>query len=279
MPLAAPVQFSSGAVGRDPSVTWNPITNEFGVALSGETYSALVVVPAWNVGAFRRNTFNIAGGILTTMTDVSFNPFTARYVMAWYELSSANYARIAEFDIGGNLLTTGVASTRLGSYNAFSMAFNQQTATFLLVGLDRVADTGPGARAQRPRVPLQRGKHAVGCEAVALSPRICEPGVQVMERHVQWAELRRPLEPDRYLVRLGRRARRRFCGAGRSRTHAHTYTCTPTGGKPRLSRVPRRCPVGCASTEAGFLLILRSRAALRHRRRGAVRAMSQACIV
>jgi hypothetical protein len=139
-PVVGPALLSPG-LGRDPSVTWNPATNEYGVAFSGETYSAFVVVPAWNLAAFRRNTFNASGGMLTTMTDVAYNPATGRYVMAWYELSSGNFAKVAEFDAAGTLQTLGIASSRLGSYDAFSMAFNPVSYTFLMVGVDRVADT------------------------------------------------------------------------------------------------------------------------------------------
>ena len=127
-------------MGRDPSVTWNPATNEFGVAFSGETYSGFAAVPAWNAAAFRRNTFNVGGGKLTAMTDIAYNPASGRYVMAWYEISSGNFAKVAEFDASGALMTTGIASARLGSYDAFSMALNQVSFTFLMVGLDRVSD-------------------------------------------------------------------------------------------------------------------------------------------
>jgi hypothetical protein len=135
-----PVVALSSGLGRDPSVAWNPNTNEFGVAFSGETYSAFTIVPAGNPAAFRRNTFNVSGGILTTMTDVAFNPQTGMFVMAWYELSSGAFAKVAEFDNGPNLLTTGVASGRLGSYDAFAMALGSAGQTFLMVGVDRASD-------------------------------------------------------------------------------------------------------------------------------------------
>ena len=102
--ISAPVLLSPG-MGRDPSVTWNPATNEFGVAFSGETYSGFAAVPAWNSAAFRRNTFNVGGGKLTAMTDIAYNPASGRYVMAWYEISSGNFAKVAEFDASGALMS------------------------------------------------------------------------------------------------------------------------------------------------------------------------------
>ena len=85
---------------------------------------------------FSRVTFNSIPGGLVTITDVDFNPYTGRYVMTWFELSSGLYARIAEFDGAGNLVTSGIASGILGSYDALSLAFNPVSGTFGLVGLD-----------------------------------------------------------------------------------------------------------------------------------------------
>ncbi len=139
-PVGPIVGLSSG-MGRDPSVTWNPATNQFGVSFSGETYSAFAVVNPANPAAFARNTFNVSGGILTTMTDVAYNPGTGRYIMSWFELSSGALARVAEFDANANLISQGTASTRLGSYDAFSMAFNPVSGTFVMVGANRDNDT------------------------------------------------------------------------------------------------------------------------------------------
>jgi hypothetical protein len=142
-PVSGPVPLSAG-MGRDPSVTWNEYGNNFGVSFSGETYSALAVVSVANVASFSRNTFNVSGGILTTMTDVAFHPGTGRFVMTWYEISSGAFVKIAEFDRAGNLLASGVASTRLGSYDALSMSLNYVTGTLLVTGVDRAIDTTLG---------------------------------------------------------------------------------------------------------------------------------------
>jgi len=139
-PAGAPVVVSSG-FGRDPGVAWNPTTDEFGVSYSGETtggsYSVFVVVPAGNPLAFRRSTFNSLPGGMTTITDLAFNPQTQHYMMTWFELSAGSYARVAELDANGGVIGQGVASATLGSYDSLSIAYNQTSGTFALVGVDR----------------------------------------------------------------------------------------------------------------------------------------------
>ena len=139
-PIGGPVTVSSG-FGRDPGVAWNPITNEFGVSFSGETpggaYSAFAIVPAENPAAFRRTTFNAVAGGLTTITDLQFNPQTQHFVMTWFELTSGYFARIAEFDPTGSLLTQGIVSSTLGSYDSLGLSYNSLSGTFALVGVDR----------------------------------------------------------------------------------------------------------------------------------------------
>ena len=169
-PAGPTVALSSG-LGRDPSVTWNSNQNHYGVSFSGETYSAFVTIPAWDAAAFTRNTFNVSGGILTTMTDVAFNPYTGLYVMSWFEISSALFAKIAEFDAAGNLFTIGVASSRLGSYDAFSLAINPATGTFLLAGVDRGLDTPLGLELNVRGFPFN-GENTLSGTRPAYYPRV-----------------------------------------------------------------------------------------------------------
>lgn len=139
-PVGLPVAVSAG-FGRDPGVAWNPTTNEFGVSFSGEmtggSYSVFVVVPAANPLAFRRTTFNVLQGALTTITDLAFNPQTQHYMMTWFELSSGSYARVAELDANGGVIGQGIASATLGSYDSLSIAYNPTSGTFALAGVDR----------------------------------------------------------------------------------------------------------------------------------------------
>lgn len=135
----------SAGFGRDPGVAWNSTTNEFGVSFSGETattvYNGFVRVPATNPAAFSRNSFNSMGisSGLTTITDIDYNPGTNRYVMTWFEYPGP-VVRIAEFDAAGNLIEQRLGSSRLGSYDALSIAFNPVSKTHLLVGGDTIAD-------------------------------------------------------------------------------------------------------------------------------------------
>jgi hypothetical protein len=148
-PVSGIVQVSAG-FGRDPGVAWNPNTNEFGVSFSGETptnvYSAFVKVPASNPAAFSRTTFNVLPAALrTTITDLAFNSDTNRYLMSWFEISTGAYAKVAEFDANGNLVSQNIASVRVGSYDALSLSFNPVSHTSLLVGVDRATDHVLGA--------------------------------------------------------------------------------------------------------------------------------------
>ncbi len=169
-PVGSAVLLSSG-LGRDPSVAWNSDTNEFGVSFSGETYSAFVVVPPSNPAAFNRNTFNISNGILTTMTDVAYNPVTNRYVMGWFELSSGALARVAEFDSNANLITQGVGSTKLGSYDAFSLSYNGASGTFLMIGVSRDIDTVMGIELNSRGFPFN-GENTLSASRPSRHPRV-----------------------------------------------------------------------------------------------------------
>jgi hypothetical protein len=169
-PVGTAVLLSSG-MGRDPSVAWNSATNDFGVSFSGETYSAFVVVPPSNIAAFNRNTFNVSGGILTTMTDVAYNPVTGRYLMGWFELSSGALARVAEFDAGANMVTQGVGSTKIGSYDAFSMAYNGTSGTLLMVGVNRDIDTVVGIELNSRGFPFN-GENTLSASRPSRHPRV-----------------------------------------------------------------------------------------------------------
>jgi hypothetical protein len=150
-PIGNPVQLSAGYCEK-PGVAWNPNTNEFGVSFVGESrngsgdktsvFSAFVKVPASNLAAFSRTTFNaLPAQMLEGTSNVVFNTATNRYLMSWFEISSGFYAKVAEFDANGNLVAQNVASGRIGSYDALSLAFNPISNTSLLVGVDRANDT------------------------------------------------------------------------------------------------------------------------------------------
>ena len=124
---------SAWTVGRDPGVTWNPTHDDFGVSFSGETYSAFVRVPATNPAAFFRHTMPVSGTARIYITDIDYNPVSGTYLMTWWE---NGLVKVAEFDVGANLLGVRLASTTLGSYDALSIAANPHTGSYLLVGVD-----------------------------------------------------------------------------------------------------------------------------------------------
>jgi hypothetical protein len=124
---------SAWTVGRDPGVTWNPTHDDFGVSFSGETYSAFVRVPATNPAAFFRHTMPVSGSARIYITDIDYNPVSGTYLMTWWE---NGLVKVAEFDVGANLLGVRLASTTLGSYDALSIAANPLTGSYLLVGVD-----------------------------------------------------------------------------------------------------------------------------------------------
>ena len=138
------VTFSTG-FGRDPGVAWNPFLNEFGVSFSGESadgrdgYSIFVRMPANNIAAFSRTTFNSVPGCMMTVTDLAYNPDTRRYLMAWWQ-GCGTASKVAEIDEAGNVVTLGLVSSTLGSYDALSLAYNPISRTFTLLGIERVSD-------------------------------------------------------------------------------------------------------------------------------------------
>ncbi|HYT74859.1 MAG TPA: hypothetical protein VEL79_08945, partial [Vicinamibacterales bacterium] len=130
-PLFAVVSYESG-VSRDPALTWNPATNEFGMANSSFNGTASAqfrrIRPSDGV-AFGRNTFGFsATGTFATGIDVnSLN----QYVMTW-GVSPGTYSSM--FDMNGTQLTspTFVAST-LGGDLSMGLAYNPVSNSFLVV--------------------------------------------------------------------------------------------------------------------------------------------------
>ena len=165
-PIGDVVALSPG-YGRDPGVAWNPVKDEFGVSYSAEysggAHSAFVLVPATNPAAFTRTSFNFVSGGLTAATDVEFNPNTGRFVMAWYEHVKA---RVAEIDQAGTVVSHGVASLTIGTYDGLSLAFNPVSRTFLLVGTNPFTDSLDGAELNANGVRLAGEVAIAGAKAL-----------------------------------------------------------------------------------------------------------------
>jgi hypothetical protein len=105
------------------------------------------------------------------MTDVAYNPVTHRYVMGWFELSSGALARVAEFDGHANLITQGVGSTKLGSYDAFSIAYNASSGTFLMVGVHGNTDSVRGIELNSRGFPFN-GENTLSSWQLNRHPRV-----------------------------------------------------------------------------------------------------------
>ncbi len=127
-------QLANNDSARNPSVTWNPVTNQFGLAHTGfggsGAFAAFRTVSIDGApGA--RDTFGFTTG--TFNTDLDVHPTTGRYMMAW-TLAAGSGSRVAEFDSSGSRTGTGVISTVLGDTTSMGLAFNPVSGTFLAVG-------------------------------------------------------------------------------------------------------------------------------------------------
>lgn len=150
--LAAKGAGDSGV--RDPSLAWNPSTDEFGLACTGWQGSG-------GFTSFRRfkATDASASGSVSTfaigfgdyMGTVAVNTSTNHYIVGWTQIAQGSFR--AEFDANGSMIgTTGLISSGLGTFDSLSIAFNPVSGTFLAVGHDTAGNedaaielTGTGA--------------------------------------------------------------------------------------------------------------------------------------
>jgi hypothetical protein len=130
-PLGSVLTFEPGA-SRDPALTWNPATNEFGMAnsgFSGGAYAQFRRIRPSDGAAFGRSTFGYSGtGTFATGIDVNSDN---QYVMTW-GVGPGTYS--AMFDANGTQQTsaTYVAST-LGGDLSMGLAYNPASNSFLAV--------------------------------------------------------------------------------------------------------------------------------------------------
>jgi hypothetical protein len=127
-------QISAGAESRDPSVAWNPHTNEFGVVYTGWNSSGVCtatfarVNTAGNVPS--RALLGTAAG--TFITDLAMNPVSNRFIAVWHAQGIGTVG--AEIDAAGTPLTTGLVSTVVGTLDGLGLSYNPVSGTFLVVG-------------------------------------------------------------------------------------------------------------------------------------------------
>jgi hypothetical protein len=131
--VGAALQLTTAVLqARDPGVTWNSTTDDFGVGFSGESYAAFVKVPAANPAAFVRNTVRTTSAGAIFITDIDYNAATNTYAMAFWDLG---ITRVAEIDANGNLIALRIGSGQFQAYDALSIAANPLSGTYLLTGV------------------------------------------------------------------------------------------------------------------------------------------------
>jgi hypothetical protein len=133
-PIGSVMPIENPGSARWPAAAWNPLTNEFGISYCRWGNSSGWVVFR-RLGAsdgvlWPRSSFGFTTG--TFATDIAFNNATGNLVMAY---STASDVQSAAFDIGGNLLGSGLVSIFL-RYNTdnLGLSFNPATRTFLVTG-------------------------------------------------------------------------------------------------------------------------------------------------
>jgi hypothetical protein len=147
-PVLGLIKLSSG-FGRDPGVTWNSVTNEFGVSFGNENgagtagFMGFAVVNP-NTGSFIRNSFPTIAGF-TYITDIDYNPDTQRYIMVWHQQPGGSpEVRMAEMAADTSIVSEGLVTGSWPAYDALSVAFNPASGTFLLTSLRDPSDNIDG---------------------------------------------------------------------------------------------------------------------------------------
>ena len=124
---------------RDPGVAWNPGTNEFGFMYTGwdgsGAFAAFRTVRAIDGALSPLQKFFYGTG--TYNTDITVNTETNSYVVGWVVLPGGS--RFALFDYLGNLLNTGLMTTRFGGADNLAVSYNPLSGTILGAGSDNLS--------------------------------------------------------------------------------------------------------------------------------------------
>lgn len=135
VPSGAIFQLENTGGSRDPALTWNPATNEFGLASTGfggsGAFAAFRRIRASDGFVSGRTSFGFAASTFATAIDVNS---ASQYVMTWAVHPGTNSAT---FDPHGNLLATSFITDRLGFDQSLGLAYNSASGTFLAVSSDR----------------------------------------------------------------------------------------------------------------------------------------------
>ena len=136
---------SGGSGAFDPSVAWNPSTNQFGVSMVGFPPSSGAYARFKRYGTdgtlLGQNTFGSAVG--TFSSGIDFNTTSNTFVMTWYSQGSGMQS--AGFDSAGNATGSALVSSRMVGTDNGAIAFNPFSKTFLVVGHDSLTSDALGA--------------------------------------------------------------------------------------------------------------------------------------
>src|SRR5439155_23882786 len=147
-PKAAVLAVTNDANYQDnPSVAYNPVTDEFMVVFAGYSDAgnfAFVDAQRIKAGANALTGATVrltqTGG--TYITDVTYTPSSNTFLASWYALpGGGGFARVINADgtLSGNIITL---STRYKGYDALSVAYNRMSDTFLMVSHGTTAEDG-----------------------------------------------------------------------------------------------------------------------------------------
>jgi hypothetical protein len=133
-PIGGVFWVTNAGGSRDPGVTWNAATNEFGVSYTGwDGGGALAgfgrINAAGDGAVMGRTVFGYSGG--TFNTDIAYNALTGHYVMGWVSLGGSNYAT---FNHLGTFMGSGLLSSEFGGTDNLGLGFSNASGTFLAVG-------------------------------------------------------------------------------------------------------------------------------------------------
>jgi hypothetical protein len=150
---------TSPAFDNDPSLAYNPTTDEFlavyhsglGVAnVLGQRIKA-------GTGALVGPPSLIAQALDVRTTGVTYNAKTGRYMVAWHQLpQDAIMGRVVAAN-GAPVGNVTPLSTRFGTYDSLSIAANETSGTTLLVGHDKLSVEVGAAEVNGSGTPYSAG--------------------------------------------------------------------------------------------------------------------------
>ena len=146
--------FENPNTGRDPGLTWNPATNDFGLSYTGfgnvnGAFAAFRRIGAATGALSPRALFGFTAG--TYNSDIDVNPRTHHYVVGFARDQGSSSQEIDE--TGALIGTPSLISSQVGGSTSLSLAFNVTSGTFLAVGQDPIGGEIVGAELNAQGVP------------------------------------------------------------------------------------------------------------------------------